>query len=317
MRHDCVVVPGLGSFVTNEESARYDSARQLFLPPSRSIGFNPEVRHNDAMLIGSVSRTRGVTVDAARQQVETEVASLRHQLQLAGEVPVGKLGMLYRGENPEYPRFEPSEDSLPARRFDGLCPLSISPIQTEEVEEAGHVEISHRTVSIPLPLKIVASVIVVMVALGVLYSTTSLVRGPRMNYASLDTGLSSAVIPAVNAEPAVSEILSREILLNIAQPDPEKGMAYADVRLNNAVASGSTVSTVSDKPGRYILVVGSFPSRTSAERHIRGMGDNSLRIIEMDGNFRVYAASASNINAARSLADSLSEKYASVWVCRR
>ena len=64
-------------------------------------------------------------------------------------------------------------------------------------------------------------------------------------------------------------------------------------------------------------MVGSFPSRRAAERHIGALGDSSLRIVEMDGNFRIYAASASNINDARMLADTLKASYPNVWVCRR
>ncbi len=101
LHHDCVVVPGLGAFIVNDEGARYDSRRHVFMPPSRTVGFNPEVRHNDAMLIGSISRRNGISLSAARMDLETEVASLHHQLDVAGEFPLGGLGMLMRGASPE------------------------------------------------------------------------------------------------------------------------------------------------------------------------------------------------------------------------
>lgn len=319
MRHDCVVVPGLGSFVTNDEPACYDCARQAFLPPRRSIGFNPEVRHNDAMLIGSVSRVRGVSVESARSQIETEVASLHHQLQLNGEVPLGRLGVLHRGENPQFPLFEPSADSLPARRYDGLRPVDVTPLQAEDVGSVERQDPIHRTMYIPAPLKIVASVIVIMVALGIIYSTTSLVNGHRMNYASLDTGLSSEIVPAASIEPtSYADIVSREIVLNIAMPDEEEAeTCAAEPSVRNDLSSGQQASSPQLSLSRYIMVVASLPSMASAERHIRNIGDNSLRIIEMDGKFRVYAASASDIDSARSLADSLSARYPNVWICRR
>lgn len=306
MCHDCVVVPGLGSFMTNDEPARYDSVNQEFIPPRRSIGFNPEVRHNDAMLAGSISRLLKVSYEAARSRIDTEVSSLRYQLQLSGEVPFGRLGMLFRGENPEFPVFEPSSDSLPARRYDGLRPLAITPLKVETEEETEErVAQAHHVVTIPLPLKIVASVIVVMVALGILYSTTSLVNGPCMNFASLDTGLSSTMEPAASVEASITDVVSRDILLNIAIPDEKQSV------------NESYSPEVVKKTGRYILVVASYPSKRAAERHIQAIGDSSLNIMEMDGNYRVYAASASDINSARKLADSLSGRYPTVWVCRR
>ena len=66
MHHECVVVPGFGAFMLNHESARYDAKTQRFLPPSRTLGFNPEVRHNDALLLGSISRREGVSLENAR-----------------------------------------------------------------------------------------------------------------------------------------------------------------------------------------------------------------------------------------------------------
>lgn len=301
-----MVVPDLGAFMINEEGASYDAESKRLLPPSRSVGFNPEVRHNDALLIGSISRREGMTLDAARAALDTEVASMLHQIQLCGELPFGNLGVLRRGANADSPVFYPSADSLPVRMFSGFAPVEAEPLVTEGEEDAAVVGYAdEHAVIIPLPLKIVASIVAVMVGLGILYSTTSLVNGPRANYASLDTGIGSRIEQSCGDvdEMSLVDCLSREILLNIARPAVElekKNFAVTD-----------------EKPGRYILVVGSFPSLKAAERHISHTDDPSLKVIEMDGNYRVYAASASNINDARDLALSLSPRYEYVWVCRR
>lgn len=307
IHHDCVVVPGLGAFMINEEGAGYDAENKRLLPPSRSVGFNPEVRHNDALLVGSISRREGMSIDAARGELDTEVASMLHQIQLCGEIPVGNLGVLRRGITPESPVFYPSADSLPVRICTGLVPVEAEPLVTEREDETAVAETAHeRVVTIPMPLKIVASIVAVMVGLGILYSTTSLVNGPRANYASLDTGIGSRLEQSCEVEEmSAAASLSREILLNIARPVVEADVNKADK------------AETAEKPGRYILVVGSFPTLKAAQRHISHTGDPSLKVIEMEGNYRVYAASASNINDARDLADSLSPRYEYVWVCRR
>ena len=41
LKHNCVIVPQLGGFVTQYVPARYISEEQIFLPPYRSVGFNP------------------------------------------------------------------------------------------------------------------------------------------------------------------------------------------------------------------------------------------------------------------------------------
>lgn len=310
MHHDCVVVPGFGAFMINRESARYDSLSQTFLPPSLSLGFNPEVRHNDALLIGSISRRESISLDAARSELDTEMASMRYQLQLNGEIAFGNLGIFHPGSTSDAPVFTPSTDSLPLRACAGLMPIAVKPLAEDAVVAEPTIDEAdeREPVVIPLPLKIVASIVAVMVGLGVLYSTTSLVNSPKVNFASLDSGIGTHIERVIDSTVSVS----REILLNIATPPAESSNSA-----NETASVATAVNGERNQIGRYLLVVGSFPSRTLAERHISEVGDPTLSIIEMDGNYRIYAASASRINDARSLASSLSPRYPSVWVCRR
>lgn len=321
LHHDCVVVPGFGAFMINDEGARYDAERHCFLPPSRTVGFNPEVRHNDALLTGSISRREGISLEAARSVLDTSVASLNHQLQLCGEVQFGNLGSFSAGVSHDAPVFAPSEWSLPVRRYECLAPIEVMPLVDETEDECFDSEeaATRRQAVFPAPLKFVASIIAIMVGLGILYSTTSLVQSPRLNFASLDTGIGSRIENRAVDTSELAGSLSREILLNIAMPEdeecslPTETPAKADA-VNTCVNTKPAESAI---PGRYIIVVGSFPSKRAAERHIAHVDDNSLRIIEMEGNYRVYASSASNISDARRLAESITATYPTAWVCRR
>ena len=266
------------------------------------------MRLNDAMLIGSISRRNGISLSAARMDLETEVASLHHQLDVAGEFPLGGLGMLMRGASPEYPVFEPAADSLPLRMCKSFASVDCCPLVSDDSTEDGGACARQRIVAIPAPLKIVASFIVVMVALGILYSTTGLINGPKVNSASLDTGLSSRIEQSAPVfEVAADEDVSREIVLNIAMPAEQPDMAQSDC----------AAEQTEEAPQRYLLVVGSFPTLASANRHIYYVGDTSLRVIEMAGNYRIYVASAPTIEEARRLSAYISKTYPSVWVCRR
>ncbi|MCH5327043.1 MAG: hypothetical protein J1E29_07570, partial [Duncaniella sp.] len=99
------------------------------------------------------------------------------------------------------------------------------------------------------------------------------------------------------SEPEDSIPLSREIILSISMPPQE-----------------TPVVAVS-RPDRYLIIVGSFPSASAAGRFIGG--DDSLGVIEMDGNYRVYAASASNYAEAKAKSEIVSERFAAVWICHR
>ncbi len=47
LSNDCVIVPGFGGFMAHHVDARYDGRDNMFLPPLRTIGFNPQLTMND------------------------------------------------------------------------------------------------------------------------------------------------------------------------------------------------------------------------------------------------------------------------------
>ena len=71
--HDCIVVPELGGFVCNRQSAQYDEARQELTPPYRSVLFNERLVHHDGVLAQAVSRAKGITFDEAVKAIALEV----------------------------------------------------------------------------------------------------------------------------------------------------------------------------------------------------------------------------------------------------
>lgn len=326
MSHDCVVAPGLGAFLVHETPAFYDADRGRFMPPVRVLGFNQAVTLNDGLLAESVARKRNITLDAARGEVEAAVASFRHQLASSASLPVGNLGEMSLSDGTLI--FEPSQSSAVALRYRGLMPLAVRPLVVEQPDNADDVaeEERQRPVSIPMSLKVAASVILLMVACGIFFTTDSLMGDRQANFASLDSGLRSHVECPARAVAATAPSLniSREIELNIAVPDANDATAQADTAARKSLLAQLSapaaepqvaLTTAPAKPGRYILVVGSFPSMKSARKHI---GDDSrLAVAEMDGKYRVYAASASTNAEAHTLADSLRDEFPSVWICRR
>jgi len=143
------------------------------------------------------------------------------------------------------------------------------------------------------------------VACGVFFATDSLMGKRQTNYASLDSGLRLQVECPVVATQESSLAVSREIELNIAIPRSES------MAPQSAVGKSAGISA----PGRYLLVVGSFPSMKSALKYI---GDDSrMAVMEMDGKYRIYIASAATNSEAHAKADALRDEFPSVWICRR
>ncbi|MCK5765559.1 MAG: SPOR domain-containing protein, partial [Bacteroidales bacterium] len=56
--HDCVILPGVGGFLTNYSGARIHPIRHSFQPAARTLVFNANLRTNDGLLIDYVSRAQ-------------------------------------------------------------------------------------------------------------------------------------------------------------------------------------------------------------------------------------------------------------------
>ncbi|MBO6217881.1 MAG: SPOR domain-containing protein [Prevotella sp.] len=94
LTNDCVVVPGLGGFVAHHVSASYDEHDGLFLPPTRTLGFNPQLKLNDSLLVQSYVETYDMSYPEALRRVELEVAEMKKRLSEKGEYTLHGVGTL-------------------------------------------------------------------------------------------------------------------------------------------------------------------------------------------------------------------------------
>jgi len=68
--HDCVVIPGFGGLVANYNPARINQVHQTFYPPSKTLTFNANLRHNDGLLVSYISQSEHISYPDALKEVE-------------------------------------------------------------------------------------------------------------------------------------------------------------------------------------------------------------------------------------------------------
>ena len=98
LHNDCVIVPELGGFVAHHVDAQYSIEEQLFLPPKRTLGFNPQLTMNDSLLVQSYIETYDISYPEALGRIEQEVALLRSLLDEQGHCELEGLGVLYKNQ---------------------------------------------------------------------------------------------------------------------------------------------------------------------------------------------------------------------------
>ena len=81
LAHDCVIVPGLGGFVAHYVPARRIAEEQLFLPPSRSVGFNQQLTINDGLLVQSYMQAYDTNYPETLKIIDDGVNRLKQQIE--------------------------------------------------------------------------------------------------------------------------------------------------------------------------------------------------------------------------------------------
>jgi len=68
--YECVVIPGLGGFITNDKSAQVVAVTHHFKPPFREVHFNVHLKANDGLLINYVARNENLSYGEAKSRVD-------------------------------------------------------------------------------------------------------------------------------------------------------------------------------------------------------------------------------------------------------
>ena len=119
LENDCVIVPGLGGFVAHYTPAMRVAEENTFLPPTRIIGFNPQLKMNDGLLVQSYMAVYDTDFSDATRIVGKSVKELLALLHENGKVDLPNIGELRYNIHDSYD-FIPYDDKLTTPYLYGL-----------------------------------------------------------------------------------------------------------------------------------------------------------------------------------------------------
>lgn len=157
LRHDCVVVPGVGAFINVRHAAQWNDASGAWMPMRREVRFNSALNHDDGLLANSFARKQKVSFVEGRELLRRETQQLLTVMREEGEVTLGQLGILRREEDVII--FTPLRDAGKVSAMIGFSaaavskPRQLTPDETnrennidtaEDLEMTGH-KIAHES----------------------------------------------------------------------------------------------------------------------------------------------------------------------------
>ena len=97
--YECVVIPGLGGFLTQDKPSSINPVTHQFRPPYKQVSFNAFLKTNDGLLINYVARQEGMDYKNAKEQVDQFVMQCDKALHQGKKIHFHNVGYLYLNDN--------------------------------------------------------------------------------------------------------------------------------------------------------------------------------------------------------------------------
>ena len=117
--------------MTHHVEARYDERDSMFLPPLRTLGFNPQLNINDSLLVQSYIEAYDISYPEALQRIDDEVNELRQHVENEGSYELNDIGVLALNENGNYV-FTPCEAGILTPALYGLSSVEMNRLDARQ-----------------------------------------------------------------------------------------------------------------------------------------------------------------------------------------
>ena len=266
--HDCVIVPGLGAFLTKSITASHNN--NVFSPPKKSITFNGMLKENDGLLANQISTTDNISYNAALKKIKKDVKVLLSSL-YNDKVEIDNIGVFELNDEKKI-QFQPNKDVNFDPNSYGLESFTRPLRKTSSPEE------KIKKLSIPDYAIKYAAVLILLIGIS------------TISYVSFDEYQNGQKVESLaNAQ--------KLILKNVQTATFDLG-EYAKI---NIPVKQSIMSTSSNSI-YYSVIAGSFRSMDNANKKLKSLIDlgyqASFTSVNPKGLHRVAYARLQNRNEA-------------------
>ncbi len=132
--YECVVIPGLGGFITEEVPVKINSVTHNFSPPTKKVHFNTHLRVNDGLLVNYVAQHEQIGYKTAKQKVDQFALQCHNALNSGKKIVFKKIGAIYSDANQNIVFEQDTNENYNANSF-GLPNLVSAPINRPTDEQ--------------------------------------------------------------------------------------------------------------------------------------------------------------------------------------
>ena len=345
LENDCVIVPGFGGFVAHYAPATHIKEENLFLPPTRTIGFNPQLKLNDGVLVQSYMSAYDTNFADATRMVEKEVNELIRLLHEEGKAHLENIGEIHYNIYGNY-EFIPYDFKITTPSLYGLdsfemCELSALQ-QKEKVLVPANLQKEKKTYEIRINRAFLRNAAAMIAAIVLFFAFSTPVENTdiqKNNYAQLLPGelfeqiekQSVAVTPVHMKNNAAVEQQRKKVVasaktsstpkLTANKVKTSKPIAVKEVKVTKqeaAPASTSVKPQVKANQPYHIIGAGgiSLKDAEAMAKQLNAKGYAEAKALNTDGKVRVSIRSFENREEATKQLLELrkNENYKNAWL---
>lgn len=314
LKHDCVIVPGLGALLNVRQPARYDEERKMWLPMTREVRFNAALTHDDGLLASSYARKEQVPFAEGREMLTDAVHRLLSTLREEGLVTLGRIGTLSTLEGTLV--FSPRHDS---RQLCNILGYHEAPILHPESKTTLQEEIAEADEAPAVAEKEEEEVVVVKE--GRKFDTNrnyyiainkTFARVAACLAIVLITSLAFVLPPSTHTNVDKASVVPVEQML---QPRAPKAKAPAKTEKSEREEAATPESEIQ---GRYHAIVATFATPAEAEAYVSSHSSASagLRVVNGRTKSRVSAFSTDSREEAtrRIVSEGFKQEFGEAWI---
>ncbi len=272
-KHNCVVIPDFGGFISEFKSVEIHPITHRFIPPSKRIAFNEQLKVNDGLLATTIAREEGMSINEAYEVIKKFVSTIHEELRTSNNYVFYEIGKLfYNIENKL--EFEPDtrmnylEDSFGFQELffkpidEKLTDMSksqrpVRPVVRKQIPST--VQSQKETSGTPTEnkgsgLKMVLIIIPLLLLVGagamIVYTKNSNKNLASMNIFGLN-----------NENEKSSEATTKSVVDSVALADsmaalvnPDSSSSYTQEEVSTEIGGGNTVFQTEENPTKQTLI---------------------------------------------------------------
>jgi hypothetical protein len=311
--HECVVIPDFGAFVVSHFDHEKENKWGLIYPPLSFLSFNPEIRHNDGLLVNSLVAEKNISYAEAATQVSDYVKSLNKWLDDGQIFTIPFVGSLTLSIERKI-IFKPATNlSCNASMF-GFANFTFAKLR-DATDRPQQVFLPTRKPRPAQKRNFAAYGTAAAAAALALF----LVSTPLNDYPVSSSIRSASFIPAVKQE-MPAETVADEVVAE-AGKSPVETLAETIAETPSANSPQPVSVSPADK-GNYFIVIASFATRKSAEKAALALASpkiNQPLVLETENRFLIYTDSFNSAEEGEKYLRTFrknNKKHADAWLYR-